>query len=375
MAKNINRKIADEILDHATNVSRFEANLQLRVLGVLHDLEDELVTKLAKVNLTARSRKRFLQLKKQVAVKIDKAYKAIEELAAQDLRKVAQLEMDFTVKAINKELGVKLANVGFTATQIATISDAALIQGAVNSDWWRTFSGETLKRFTREIQMGMSLGEGMDAMIRRVRGTSTGKYRNVIKGGKVKRVYEYAGGIMQVSNNDATKIVRTAVQTVSNTARMKSFEENDDMIKGKQWAATLDTRTCPVCRPLDGLVWDLDNNPIGHSTPFPGAIAHYQCRCDQLPVLKSMDELGLSEFKALDNVPGTKASMDGQVSDKTSYADWFNSRSVARQRDILGDKKYDLYKKGNLDFKDMVNQAGRPLTIDQLTERVNRKSN
>ena len=51
-----------------------------------------------------------------------------------------------------------------------------------------------------------------------------------------------------------TGMVRTATNHVSNIARQKTYEENDDIVKGYEIVATLDGRTSDICKGYDGLI-------------------------------------------------------------------------------------------------------------------------
>ena len=69
---------------------------------------------------------------------------------------------------------------------------------------------------------------------------------------------------------------------------------------------------------------------------------------------------------------GTRAAMDGSVSKKTTYKEWFDRQSNKRQLEILGPGKLELYRENRLSFRDMVHGNGRPLTIPELSEKVDR---
>jgi len=59
--------------------------------------------------------------------------------------------------------------------------------------------------------------------------------------------------------------------------------------------------------------------------------------------------------------------MDGQVPDKTTYADWLASRPEAEQRDILGPGRYELFANGT-PLSNMRSDAGGIVTLKQLRE-------
>ena len=155
---------------------------------------------------------------------------------------------------------------------------------------------------------------------------------------------------------------------------------NSDVIKGQVWLSTLDTRTTPYCRSVDGLEWDLEGKPIGgHSEPFNPPPVHWNCRSVCLCLLKTWEELSKSKSPDLQkklrkiekNIPeGTRSSMGGPVSEKLNYKQWFDKQPEAVKLEILGPGKLEIYNRGNLSFRDMIDQTGNPLTIDELKVKV-----
>lgn len=117
--------------------------------------------------------------------------------------------------------------------------------------------------------------------------------------------------------------------------------------------------------------------PKGHNVQWPGFPAHLNCRSTYVPALKSRADLAgpnsklpNSKIAKLEKMPSsTRASMGGPVSAKTAYDSWLKSQPEAVQVDILGDTRWKLWKKNGLDMVDLVNQRGRPITIEQLKGR------
>jgi hypothetical protein len=213
------------------------------------------------------------------------------------------------------------------------------------------------------MRSGVLRGETVDQLARRVRGTKANGFKD---------------GVMQASRAQATALVRTSVQTVSNAARAEVFNANKDVIRGQQHLSTLDPRTCPICRPIDNAAWDLTGAPLPDSPykgPNPGRPPlHWQCRCVRMPVLRPIEELvnivGPRKAGALDALPpSTRASMNGQVAADLTYEEWLNGKSEAAQKEILGPGKWQLWKAEKLTLSDMVDQSGRPLTVAELQAR------
>ena len=102
---------------------------------------------------------------------------------------------------------------------------------------------------------------------------------------------------------------------------------------------------------------------MGASHPVPSL--HWGCRCSIIPVTRSWEEL--TGIKGLDDIPpGTRASMDGQVSDKMTYEDWLKDQPDERRREILGPARAKLLDQGRLTLRDLTDQRGNELTLAEL---------
>lgn len=173
--------------------------------------------------------------------------------------------------------------------------------------------------------------------------------------------------------------VRTSAQSILNDARLQTFRENADVVKGMQLQVVLDGRTSDICMARSGFAWELDGNPLPETDtdePFPGPPPyHPNCRSTLVPVVKSLDDLiddpkvAARVRKAVQKLPeSTQASMDGQVAASLTYEEWLKRKSETFQQEVLGPGKYKLWKAGKIDLRDLIDQKGNPLTVEQLRE-------
>ncbi len=89
-----------------------------------------------------------------------------------------------------------------------------------------------------------------------------------------------------------------------------------------------------------------------------------------MPILKSWRDLGVDE----DEIPATtRASMDGQVAAKQSFEQWLKKQPTSRQDTVLGATAADLWRRDKINFRDLLDQSGRPLTTEQLRAKAERK--
>lgn len=257
-----------------------------------------------------------------------------------DYGEFAQYEFSFNTKLLGQVVraSVKLAEPSPEMIVAAVLADPLeLLVGkgrqSINiAGALAQFGSKKTADIISEIHLGAALGETSQQIVRRL--TSLGMSHE-----------EQAGSL-----------VSTMVNHVSATARDKTLSANDDILEGKQDIATLDGKTTPFCRSIDHRIIPLD----GPSPPY-----HWRCRTTQVPVLKA-------EYRR--EIPGSVRPAVGpngaeQVSSKTNYGDWLAKQPVSFQREVLGDKRYALFSKGDLTLDKFVDgETGKQYSLNQLKE-------
>lgn len=356
-----NDRIADLFTRHAVDLQRVEAGQRRAIRRVLEELERELVAQIARVDPTGPTResyraRRLDRLLEQVRDTIRASYRQAGSYLRGELQELADIEGEFVARAINRGVGFDLSDAFFTRAQLRSLVDGVLVQGAPVAEWWSRQAGDTLQRFTDEMRAGIAQGQTNAQLIRRVRGgTENG---------------EAVTGFMQISRRHADSLVRSATQAVAERARQETYEQNEDVIGAVVWDSTLDSRTTIQCMVRDQLRYRLkDKKPIGHNVPWlegPGQL-HWGCRSSSRPETKSWRELGID---ADDLPPGTRASMDGQVAGDTSFETWLSRRSQTEQDAALGAGRAQLWREGQITFRQLVDGNGRELSLQELRARV-----
>jgi hypothetical protein len=114
----------------------------------------------------------------------------------------------------------------------------------------------------------------------------------------------------------------------------------------------------------DGMVYDIE--VAEDSSYLCNGLIVSNCRSHQVPVTKSWRDLGvdMDEF-----TPGSRASMDGQVPAETTYPQWLEKQSAARQDQVLGPTRGRLYRDGNLPVDRMYDNKGAFITLEELRAR------
>lgn len=279
--------------------------------------------------------------------------KTIKDIKAQlqvpdindNLKDIAQAEVNYTQKAYNSVIGIDLFKNIPPEGAMSAILNTSLIEGASIGAWLKDLEASQAFDVERAVRLGMTLGETNAQLANRLKST------------------------MELSMRNAQTIVRTATATVANQARTEFYDANDEVIKSWKWDATLDGRTRKEHADRDGALWDMNKEGInakGKKYPFRYTPYGWNCRCQIVPVLKSWQELGIDE----EELPvGTRSSLDGYVSQDMTFDKWLKTKSSEFQKEYLGAGRYELYSKGKITLSDLINQKGRYLSIKELKEK------
>lgn len=361
-----NDQLRDESIAHALYIARYGAGAARKMIKLLSEadstLSAELLDVLDGVDASTYSEKRLSSLLASVRRLNAKSYAPVVDALKSELTAFAGYEAGHQLDLFNSLLpDVVLHHVelqAITADQVYAAAVSRPFQGRLLSEWGAKLEADRMVKITNAIRMGYLLGETTEEITRRVVGTKSANRED---------------GAIEENRRNLAAVTRTAVAHVASTARQKFASSNSDIVKGKQWLSTLDTRTTPGCIIRDRLQYTLDGKPIGHNIPYlrgPGRL-HFCCRSTETLILKSWREMGIpvDEMDA-----GTRASMDGQVAGDTTYGEWLQRQSPERQKQVLGAKRAQLLQAGKLKVPEFFNDKGELLTLDQLREIDSRKS-
>jgi hypothetical protein len=388
VAKNIADEFASELVGNTVDLMRLAEGVRARVLNRLYQLRDELIEKLMALdgteNFSDREKRAKLTLVlRRTEATIRTAYKEMRDAHLLEMTSLAKLQAKFVPQMFTSILGVSVIDSVFTPEQFRAVARNSLVQGSPSAEWWARQATGVRQSFEDQMRMGYLQNETVGDLVRRVRGTATGKRTTVTIKGRRQTFPEFKGGIMSVATRNAEALVLTSVHSVSNDVLQQTYEGNDDIAKGLQAIATLDLRTTDICRARDRHAWYIeDYKPIPPTKePWPGRPGyHWKCRTAMGVVLWSWEELA-ERAKSSKNArriarkldrsidEGTRASMDGQVAKSLEYEDWLKSQSKERQLEVLGPGRYKLWKEKGLSFEQMVDQRGNPLTIAEIESR------
>ncbi|MBQ6668893.1 MAG: minor capsid protein, partial [Deltaproteobacteria bacterium] len=247
---------------------------------------------------------------------------------------------------------VRLAR-GLTQEQFEQIATHQPLKQRSLAQWTeRCFEKNLPEKVLAALEEGMVMAEGIGPMSRRIRAA-------LDEG-------------MALAANEAAMLARTYVQAANIGAQAAVYKQNEDVIKGYKWLATLDNRTCQNCAVGDGHVYGVhDKRP---SLPL-----HPGCRCLWLPVTKSFRELGLDidEFREAERpwtirkdgaigYGGKEIEQVGRIEGR--FKDWyFSLPPVDRARTSIGVTRRMLLESGAIKWDDMMDfETGRIKTLAEL---------
>lgn len=265
------------------------------------------------------------------------------------LRLLSEYEAGFEATTLQRYLtesgsGVTLAVPTGPAAFALANSVPLSATGDLLLPWVSKMTSEEVDQINKVILRGYSEGWTNDQLTTMLRGT---------------KALNYTDGLLPRMGKHNATIVRTAIQHVASTAREQVWRDNEDVIDRYRWVATLDSRTSPTCRTLDGQEFELGKGP---RPPI-----HPNCRSTTIAVIKGLEGL-------LDNLQ--RASADGQVPANLTYYEWLKTQPAAFQEDVLGPSRYKMFKRDDMTAdkfaKLQLNSAFQPLTLEEIAKRDRR---
>jgi SPP1 gp7 family putative phage head morphogenesis protein len=342
----VNELIADRAIRHSMYLERYKTQVVYDLIKELNKrLEPKLVAQIEKNLRQIIDRNRQLtELFKYNGELTREEYKYILGKLNDHLRDFSDVEANWMAKTMTNTMPIAFDFLLPSAALIKNIVEKQPMDGVLVKDWFAKLAGDTAFKVNRQIQLGMINGEGIEEIVRRIKGT---------------RVAQYSDGILEASRSDLRAVVRSSVSNISNLTRQELYQANSDIIKGVGYIATLDPRTCEVCAANEeNSPYDIDNVP---SLPV-----HWNCRCSTYPITKSWKEFGIDLSEAPE---GTRASMNGQAPASLKYSEWLQNQSAEVQNDALGVGKAKLFRSNELNIKDFIDRQDKVLTLAELKEK------
>lgn len=357
----VNETLLDESIAHSVSLDQYKLGVVRRIIALLNRSDVSLTAALSEAleQMPAESFtvERLEGLLDEVRSINETAYAQVLEALKGELKDLAGYEMNWQQGLFEATLPepvlVRFPIVSIGAEQVYAAAMARPFQGRLLRNWGQEIAADRMVKVRNAIRTGYLEGKTTDQIIRSIRGT---------------RAAGYADGFLERPRHDLASVVRTAVSHTAAVARENFNAANADLIEAEDWTSTLDTKTSAPCRIRDKLSYAVGTHkPLGHKVPWlegPGRI-HFNCRSTSTPRTKSWRALGIP----IDEMtPQQRASMDGQVSADTNYAQWLGRQSVERQEQVLGPVRARMLRDG-MSLEAFYSPNGTYLTLEQLRER------
>lgn len=260
-----------------------------------------------------------------------------EGLAAltKDAKTLAAYEASFEARALQQILKpIRIALPSAEAAYAAALERPLSATGQLLDNWYGEWQTTQVAAVNRLVTKAWADGWTVDQTVQAIRGT---------------RAAGYTDGVLAATRRATQAVVRTAIQHIASTARMRTWAQNADIVKQYRWVATLDSRTTIICQSLDGRIFELGKGPVPP--------AHVNCRSTTAAVIS----------RAL------YSQMNVPPDDQPTYYEWLKRQPAAFQNDALGATRAQLFRKGGLSADEFARlQLGRdfhPLTLDEMRRK------
>ncbi len=393
---------------NAVDLNRFSNSVAKRIAVTYNDLILEAVDRLRGIDELSAPAKaaRLRVILAQLKESLDGWAGASTAFAVEELQGLAVLQSEFVEEQLRKALPLELrdqirsiqispqfaqsvATVDPTAINVVSLSDdlqaavtgapatfqltaaqgttITLPNGKVLEKSFRGLAESQADLFAKTVRNGLLTGESTDKLARRLKGRL-----RFGQPGSARQIAQAGGEVTAVANHQVMALVRTSVNQVANTSSQQTYEANQSVTSRYRYIATLDSRTSPICRALDGQEFDYGKGPVPPQ--------HFNCRSTTVPLI-DYERLGIprptsNRLRRPNTTLGPlRSSAKGTVPDGQTYGEWLALQPSKTQKDVLGPEKVPYFnrlvkKYGPTDaIRKFVREDGSELTLEQLRRR------
>lgn len=232
-----------------------------------------------------------------------------------------QIESEILRHVVSTDLGIQESNAAMIDAAMhhaKALTKEAAPQGTVGS--FVGFSPRAVESMLGALDDGSPLHDSINALPKNAQELFKNRMiEGMVRGENPVQLTRGIRDALGSSLSQALTISRTEMLRAYREGTRAVYQANSNVVQGWRWLSSQSSRTCAMCWAMDGMFFPLDE-PLG---------SHPNCRCTMIPVTQSTKELptGPERFEAL--------------GDKEKFA-------------VLGPTKFDLYKSGKLQLRDLV---------------------
>lgn len=322
------QQITDAYTARALRLIRFSNGVTEDALGRLRGLARDIRRELADEDLSRLGRRELKALLTRVSLAVVVTFDAISTHQTTQFAQLLRTESKWAAKA---------GALGKAASETALTTTATT---------WAVLGLPLAKRWEHQ---GAGLANKVAAAIRNA-ATVDQDARDLLAliVGKGRRGRE-KGGILGTARRQAATLTETATDEAAYAGRKAAWKAGG--INALKWHSILDSRTTPGCAVRAGKLYDLDFQPIGHSVPIDKPPPrHWNCRS----ILVAM------------KYPEGKMPADGQDAFNETFEQWLERQTQEGQDAMLGVGRADLWRRGVITTRQLIDQRGHVLTLGEL---------
>ncbi len=358
-----NDDIRDALLAHQVELLRFGKGLATRINRLLARAEPELRARIkGRLDRIAAlgwdpgpaTTKRMIKTSALIREINKPTFAEINALVRRELVGLSVGETQFIAGVVSESLPVVVRPALPSGRELRGIVFARPFENRILRDWLSTYSLGDRRRMMDEIRQGLVFGETPTQISRRIFGT---------------RALGGTDGVREITRRGATALANTSISAVANATWIAFALANKKFIKREQYVATLDSRTTPICRSLDGDVFKVGEGPV---PPL-----HMNCRSIRVPVIDGRRLGRRPAVAATDRQlrglrgPARRRAVEklvGTIPAETTYQQWLGRQTTSFQNEVLGPTRGRLFRSGEIDLKGFVDNSGRQHTLRELYE-------
>ena len=331
--------LLDGVTRHQIFVQRYAAGREREAVAFIERMIKTVNSRLAS-DITDFSRGRLESILFDLEQYAKETLASYSTLTVQEALKFAEYEIGFNERLLGQNISASLtvpAPNQVSAAMFSSVMNVEPKRGYTIEQALKAFEGKKSSQIVDTIRSGVILGDTREQI------TSA-----LVRMGDLQK-------------QQAATLTRTITNHVSTEARSLFMDENEDVLEGYEWVATLDSRTSLICSSRDGTVYPFTNDPI--RSPKPPA--HFSCRSTIVPKVK--DEFDLTGGR-VGVRPAIGADGVEQVRGSTDYQSWLTRQPKAFQVEVLGKERAELFRKGDLKLTNFVDSAGETISLNRLRE-------
>lgn len=371
MSDNLVQRLSDKLTIRDIELLRLAAHDESRIEAEVAALTDELIRRLIRSDPTAvgplAGQDRLDEVITASAVVIRDVYRALYTELRKQLIEVMAGEHAIMRRAVAESLGVSnrtaslLVGPGAERSALRDIINNRVISANANDaerlrGFFEREAASHYRRYAGALRQAFSQDESLTQMQARLR------------------------QVTDIVAREASAVVRTGYNHAVSQLRIEMMQRNSVLFRGVIWISRLDSRTTVLCASRSNGAWDLNTGrPLPESpvqTRFPGPPpAHFACRSQLHPLTRSATDIGMRGSDEVRDAVNSLTDEQRQLlspdppADET-YSQWLRRQSVEVQSRVLGSARRKLWLEGKIQLTDLVNQKGRPLTLEQLQRRM-----